>query len=97
MKQALVFTCVGRAPLVYGVQCSLEERRPNVEEVVRRSREEVLAELAKLEQALADVRLERELSVAQGARCNDLVGQKAAWERDERVLQEKITALKARV
>lgn len=65
-----------------------------MEDSGRNSVADLRAELAKLEQALADVRLEREVAGKHGYDCNDLVGHQAAWDRDERVLLERIAALK---
>jgi hypothetical protein len=55
----------------------------------------VLSQLALLEQQLADVRLERKITLANSGPCADLVANKAAWERDERVLLERIAGLRA--
>jgi hypothetical protein len=55
----------------------------------------VLSQLSILEQALADVRLERKIALANSGPCADLVANKAAWDRDEKNLLQRISSLRA--
>lgn len=55
----------------------------------------VLDQLAELEQALADIRLERKIALEQPGPCADLVANRAAWDREEAALLERIAKLRA--